>query len=154
LAKTFKSLRDKNQKYDDHTIRKIIEVWVNFQKKHDNKPDDVRYNDFDQFYKDYKRKYDELKIRDQLDESFLSERALMQELFGKMYEDTEPDESPDSDTDPDTEESGDAEDAEEGGSDGDGSGESGSGSDDESKYQVKIFVLPMKHLSKAFSRDY
>lgn len=101
--------------------------------------------------------YDSLGIRDRLDESFLSERALMEELFGKMYEDDDPDEHPDGDTptapepaEPEAEEDSDDD------SDDDSSGGSGGGDggdDDESKFQVKIFVLPMPHLNKAFSKD-
>ena len=103
---------------------RIIEVWTDFQESHNNKP--VTYKDFDEFYKTYKNAYNSLDIRDRLDESFLSERALMQEMFSGMYEDDGPDEEPEDDVDF----SG----GDEGGSSGGDSGGDSGDKKDESKF--------------------
>lgn len=64
-------------------------------------------------------------------------------MFDGIYEDDGPDEEPETDIDS----------SEEDGGDGSGSGSGSSGEKDESKFQAKIFILPMKHLDKAFDRN-
>lgn len=77
----------------------------------------------------------------------------MQEMFGGIYEDDGPDETPENDVKPsDGEGDEEYEDNEDGESSG-GGGEFGDEQDDESKFQAKIFILPMKHLDKAFDRN-
>jgi len=129
VAKRFKSLRDKNSKYDDHTVRKIIEVWTKFSASHNDSSDGVTYDDFKDFYEKYKKLYKELGIKNMLDESFLSERGLMRDMFGFLYEGDEEDETEEYD------------------------GSKGSDDEDQPNFEVKVFVLPLPHLSKAFSRD-
>lgn len=139
---TFKKLGDKNQKFDDHFVKRIIDVWADFHKDHKDKLKTITYKDFDKFCKDYKKVYNDLSIKDRLNESFLSERALMRDLFSDLYEDDAPDEEFDSDV-------------ESGAGEGRSAGEGKNAQDDDVKFQAKIFILPMKHLDKMLSRgDY
>lgn len=131
----FNKLGNKNQKFDDHFVKRITDVWDDFHKDHKDKLKTITYKDFDKFYKDYKKIYNDLSIKDRLNESFLSERALMRDLFSDLYEDDASDEEFDSDVES-------------------GAGE-GKNTQDDVKFQAKIFILPMKHLDKMLSRgDY
>jgi len=107
----------------------MLKIWLDFQKKNKNSIESLAYEDYDAFYQDYKKKYDEL-IRSRLNESFLSERDLMYDLFGSLYED-------------DDNEEGD----EEGGDD---EGGEGGGGEDKTKYTYNIFVVLLKGLNVAF----
>lgn len=136
MVDVFNKLGNKNQKFDDHFVKRITDVWDDFHKDHKDKLKTITYKDFDKFYKDYKKVYNDLSIKDRLNESFLSERALMRDLFSDLYEDDASDEEFDSDVES-------------------GAGEGKNVQDDDVKFQAKIFILPMKHLDKMLSRgDY
>jgi len=106
-------------------------------------------SDYESFYSEYQEFYKKT-VDPLLSEAFLSERELMQEIFGILYEDAG-DEKPDADS-----ESGGGEDAEEAeeddsdessdsGSDG-GKGDTSGDADKKEDQITNIFIVPMKGL--------
>ena len=131
-----------------------INKWKEFKKKHDDSSDGVTVSDYESFYSEYQEFYKKT-VNPQLSEAFLSERELMQEIFGILYEDAG-DEKPDADSESD----GGGEDAEEAeeddsdessdsSSDGGSDGSEGDASGDVDKKEdqiTNIFIVPMKGL--------
>ena len=110
--------------------------------------------DYESFYSEYKEFYQK-NVDPLLSEAFLSERELMQEIFGILYEDAG-DEKPDTDSesgggDGDDEESEEDDSNESSDSSSDGGSDGGEGdvsdSADENEDQItNIFIVPMKGL--------
>lgn len=112
-------------------------------------------SDYESFYSEYQEFYKKT-VDPLLSEAFLSERELMQEIFGILYEDAS-DEKPDADSESGGGGGEDAEEAEEddsdessdSGSDGGSDGSEGDASGDADKKEdqiTNIFIVPMKGL--------
>lgn len=117
----------------------MLDLWNKFKKDH-KESKDVKFEDFEKFRKDYSKKYDEI-ISGRVDESFFTERELMEDIFGSLYEE----ESEEHEDSPDTEEGDDDGGSEE--TDGGGSGGGSGGGNADTK---NLFIVPMKELNVAF----
>lgn len=149
IDKKFDACQKKNKDVGEAAAIAAINKWKEFKKKHDNSSDGVTVSDYESFYSEYQEFYKKT-VDPLLSEAFLSERELMQEIFGILYEDAG-DEKPDADS-----ESGGGEDAEEAeeddsdessdsGSDG-GKGDTSGDADKKEDQITNIFIVPMKGL--------
>ena len=155
IDKKFNTCSKKNADVGEAAARAAIGKWKAFKKNHDS--DSITVSDYESFYSEYKEFYKKT-VDPLLSEAFLSERELMQEIFGILYEDAG-DEKPDTDSESSGGGSEDAEEAEEAEEDSDessdsssDSGSGGSGGDasdsaDDNEDQItNIFIVPMKGL--------
>lgn len=155
IDKKFNTCSKKNADVGEAAARAAIGKWKAFKKNHDS--DSITVSDYESFYSEYKEFYKKM-VDPLLSEAFLSERELMQEIFGILYEDAG-DEKPDTDSESSGGGSEDAEEAEEAEEDSDelsdsssDSGSGGSGGDasdsaDDNEDQItNIFIVPMKGL--------
>ena len=157
IDKKFKACEKKNADFGEAVAMEAIGKWKAFKKNRDS--NSVTVKDYESFYSEYKEFYKN-KVESLLSEEFISERELMQEIFGILYEDDggekpgtgsetsggggddggdDDEESEEDDGDESSDSSSD------GGSDG-GEGDA-SGSADENEDQItNIFIVPMKGL--------
>lgn len=155
IDKKFDACQKKNKDVGEAAAISAIGKWKEFKKKHDNSSDGVTVSDYESFYSEYQEFYKKT-VDPLLSEAFLSERELMQEIFGILYEDAG-DEKPDADSESGGGGGEDAEEAEEddsdessdSGSDGGSDGSEGDASGDADKKEdqiTNIFIVPMKGL--------
>ena len=123
-----------------------IGKWKAFKKDRDS--DSVTVKDYESFYSEYKEFYKN-NVESLLSEEFISERELMQEIFGILYEDDggeKPDTGSESGGGDDEEsEEDDSDESPGGGSDG-GEGDVSDGVDKKEDQITNIFIVPMKGL--------
>ena len=127
-----------------------IGKWKAFKKNRDS--NSVTVKDYESFYSEYKEFYKN-KVESLLSEEFISERELMQEIFGILYEDDggeKPDtgsESSEGDDEESEEDDGDESSDSSSDSGSGGSGGDASDSADDNEDQItNIFIVPMKGL--------
>lgn len=148
IDKKFKACEKKNADVGEAVAMKAINKWREFKKDRDS--DSVTVSDYESFYSEYKEFYKNT-VESLLSEEFISERDLMQEIFGILYEDDsgeKPDagsESGGSDGGGDDEESeeDDSDESSGGGSDG-GEGDASDSTDKNEDQITNIFIVPMK----------
>ena len=126
-----------------------IGKWKAFKKNRDS--NSVTVKDYESFYSEYKEFYKN-KVESLLSEEFISERELMQEIFGILYED-DGGEKPDTGSESSGGDGGDdaeseEDDSDESSDDGSGGGEGDTSSDEYKKEDqiTNIFIVPMKGL--------
>lgn len=122
IDKKFDACQKKNKDVGEAAAIAAINKWKEFKKKHDDSSDSVTVSDYESFYSEYQEFYKKT-VNPLLSEAFLSERELMQEIFGILYEDAG-DEKPDADSESGGGSGEDAEETEE--DDSDESSDSGS----------------------------
>ena len=139
----------KNGDVGEAVAMEAIGKWKAFKKNRDS--NSVTVKDYESFYSEYKEFYKN-KVESLLSEEFISERELMQEIFGILYEDAG-DEKPDADLetsggggdDDEESEEDDNDESSGGGSDG-GEGDVSDGIDKNEDQITNIFIVPMKGL--------
>ena len=153
IDKKFKACEKKNADVGEAVAMKAINKRREFKKDRDS--DSVTVSDYESFYSEYKEFYTNT-VESLLSEEFISERELMQEIFGILYED-DGGEKPDTGSETSGGGGGDDEESEEddgdessdSSSDGGSDGSEGDASDsaDENEDQItNIFIVPMKGL--------
>ena len=150
IDKKFKACEKKNGEVGEAVAMEAIGKWKAFKKNRDS--NSVTVKDYESFYSEYKEFYKN-KVESLLSEEFISERELMQEIFGILYEDDGGEkpgagsESGGGDGGSDDEESkeDDSDESSGGGSDG-GEGDASDGTDKNEDQITNIFIVPMKGL--------
>lgn len=84
IDKKFKACEKKNGEVGEAVAMEAIGKWKAFKKNRDS--NSVTVKDYESFYSEYKEFYKN-KVESLLSEEFISERELMQEIFGILYED-------------------------------------------------------------------
>ena len=123
-----------------------IGKWKAFKKNRDS--NSVTVSDYESFYSEYKEFYKN-KVESLLSEEFISERELMQEIFGILYEDDggeKPGAGLESGGGDDEESEEDDSDESSGGSSDGGEGDVSDGADKKEDQITNIFIVPMKGL--------
>ena len=153
IDKKFKACEKKNGEVGEAVAMEAIGKWKAFKKNRDS--NSVTVKDYESFYSEYKEFYKN-KVESLLSEEFISERELMQEIFGILYEDddgekpgTGSETSGGGGDDDEESEEDDGDESSDSSSDGgsDGSEGDASGSADENEDQItNIFIVPMKGL--------
>lgn len=167
----FDELRKKNRTVYDGVAEQALQKWTKFKSDHEDSSDNVKHEDYNSFVVDYEKFYIE-EVAKRLSESFLTRRALMESLFGDLYE-ADADEALDKDVsgigfsdDPSDDEEfdddgsgggsggGDGEDSEEDGSSDEGGGGSGGGEGHVKEDHIKnIFIIPIAHMDVDISKN-
>ena len=146
IDKKFKACEKKNGEVGEAVAMEAIGKWKAFKKNRDS--NSVTVKDYESFYSEYKEFYKN-KVESLLSEEFISERELMQEIFGILYEDDggeKPDAGSESGGGDDEEsEEDDSDESSDGGSDG-GEGDVFGGADKKEDQITNIFIVPMKGL--------
>ena len=150
IDKKFKACEKKNADVGEAVAMEAVGKWKAFKKDRDSNR--VTVKDYESFYSEYKEFYKN-KVESLLSEEFISERELMQEIFGILYEDDGGEkpgagsESGGGDGRGDDEESeeDDSDESSGGGSDG-GEGDVFGGADKKEDQITNIFIVPMKGL--------
>ena len=149
IDKKFKACEKKNGEVGEAVAMEAIGKWKAFKKNRDS--NSVTVKDYESFYSEYKEFYKN-KVESLLSEEFISERELMQEIFGILYED-DGGEKPGAGSESSGGDGGDDEESEEDdsdessddGSDG-GEGDASDGTDKNEDQITNIFIVPMKGL--------
>lgn len=149
----FKACEKKNGEVGEAVAMEAIGKWKAFKKNRDS--NSVTVKDYESFYSEYKEFYKN-KVESLLSEEFISERELMQEIFGILYEDdggekpgTGSETSGGGGDDDEESEEDDGDESSDSSSDGGSDGGEGDASDsaDENEDQItNIFIVPMKGL--------
>ena len=146
IDKKFKACEKKNADFGEAVAMEAIGKWKAFKKNRDS--NSVTVKDYESFYSEYKEFYKN-KVEQLLSEEFISERELMQEIFGILYEDDggeKPGAGSESSGGDDEEfEEDDSDKSSGGGSDG-GEGDVFGGADKKEDQITNIFIVPMKGL--------
>ena len=146
IDKKFKACEKKNADVGEAVAMEAIGKWKAFKKNRDSNR--VTVKDYESFYSEYKEFYKN-KVESLLSEEFISERELMQEIFGILYEDDggeKPGAGSESGGGDDEEsEEDDSDESSDGGSDG-GEGDVSGGADKKEDQITNIFIVPMKGL--------
>ena len=146
IDKKFKACEKKNADFGEAVAMEAIGKWKAFKKNRDS--NSVTVKDYESFYSEYKEFYKN-KVESLLSEEFISERELMQEIFGILYEDDggeKPGAGSESGGGDDEEfEEDDSDESSGGGSDG-GEGDVSNGADKKEDQITNIFIVPMKGL--------
>ena len=149
----FKACEKKNGEVGEAVAMEAIGKRKAFKKNRDS--NSVTVKDYESFYSEYKEFYKN-NVESLLSEEFISERELMQEIFGILYEDDggekpgtgsetsggggdDDEESEEDDGDKSSDSSSD------GGSDG-GEGDASDSADENEDQITNIFIVPMKGL--------
>ena len=150
IDKKFNACEKKNADVGEAVAMEAIGKWKAFKKDRDS--NSVTVKDYESFYSEYKEFYKN-KVESLLSEEFISERELIQEIFGILYED-DGGEKPgagsesgggDSGGDDEESEEDDSNESSGGGSDG-GEGDIFGGADKKEDQITNIFIVPMKGL--------
>lgn len=167
----FDKLKKENDSVVDGVAAQALSMWTKFKQGKGNTSDGVELKDYNAFVAEFEKFYIE-EVAKRLSESLLTERALMESLFGDLYE-ANADEAPDKDAsglgfsdDPsdDEEFDGDGSGGGSGGGDGDGEdseedggsdeGGSGGGEDHVKEDNItNIFIIPIAHLDVDISKN-
>ena len=149
----FKACEKKNGEVGEAVAMEAIGKWKAFKKNRDS--NSVTVKDYESFYSEYKEFYKN-NVESLLSEEFISERELMQEIFGILYEDdggekpgTGSETSGGGGDDDEESEEDDGDESSDSSSDGGSDGGEGDASDsaDENEDQItNIFIVPMKGL--------
>lgn len=171
IDKKFDKLKEENNKVTDGVAAQALSMWTKFKESKSNTSKGVELKDYNAFVAEFEKFYVE-EVAKRLSESFLTERSLMESLFGDLYE-ADADEAPDKDVgglgfggDPSDDEEfdddgsgggsgggdGDGEDSEEdGGSD---EGDSGGGEGHVKEDNItNIFIIPIAHMDVDISKN-
>ena len=153
IDKKFKACEKKNGEVGEAVAMEAIGKWKAFKKNRDS--NSVTVKDYESFYSEYKEFYKN-KVESLLSEEFISERELMQEIFGILYEDdggekpgTGSETSGGGGDDDEESEEDDGDESSDSSSDSGSDGSEGDASDsaDENEDQItNIFIVPMKGL--------
>ena len=146
IDKKFKACEKKNADFGEAVAMEAIGKWKAFKKNRDS--NSVTVKDYESFYSEYKEFYKN-KVESLLSEEFISERELMQEIFGILYEDDggeKPGTGLESGGGDDEESEEDDSDESSGGSSDGGEGDVFGGADKKEDQITNIFIVPMKGL--------
>ena len=150
IDKKFNACEKRNGDVGEAVAMEAIGKWKAFKKNRDS--NSVTVKDYESFYSEYKEFYKN-KVESLLSEEFISERELMQEIFGILYEDDggeKPDAGSESGGGDDEEsEEDDSDESSDDGSDGSsdgGEGDASGGADKKEDQITNIFIVPMKGL--------
>lgn len=153
IDKKFNACEKKNADVGEAVAMEAIGKWKAFKKDRDS--DSVTVKDYESFYSEYKEFYKN-KVESLLSEEFISERELMQEIFGILYEDDGGEKldagSESGGGDDEESEEDDSDESSDGDSDG-GEGDASDGADKNEDQITNIFIVPMKGLDVDMDRS-